>query len=225
MSDAQLLARDSLDRRLFVDALFVEHRFDRLVGHVPRDAALRELLLHPAPRMTAAQCLRARELPGEVRVVEQAGALESLDGGVDVAGRLALLDQQCGAARRPLRARASSMSRARSYVDRFARRCLRASTHGDRDRRPGKKEPGSRSLFRREFPGPIVARLLLPGSILPAGVRRRAYSSVTSMSLITSRGPTPSNAFTFSSTSAISAGLSLRYSFAFSRPCPIFWPL
>jgi hypothetical protein len=27
----------------------------------------------------------------------------------------------------------------------------------------GKEKPGSRSLFRREFPGPIVARLLLPG--------------------------------------------------------------
>src|SRR3954462_3557102 len=33
-----------------------------------------------------------------------------------------------------------------------------------------KRKPGSHSLFRREFPGPIVARLLLPGSNDSAGV-------------------------------------------------------
>ena len=73
-----------------------------------------------------------------------------------------------------------------------------------------KKEPGSRSLFRREFPGPIVAGLLLPGPILSGRCENRAYSSTTSMSLMTSRGPTPSNVFTFSSTSDIKVGLSLR---------------
>jgi hypothetical protein len=54
----------------------------------------------------------------------------------------------------------------------------------------------------------------------------RLYSpSSTSGSAVGASPVMPSTTFTFSSISAIIAGLSLRYIFAFSRPWPIFWPL
>jgi hypothetical protein len=50
-------------------------------------------------------------------------------------------------------------------------------------------------------------------------------ASSTSGSAVGASPVMPSTTFTFSSISAIIAGLSLRYIFAFSRPWPIFWPL
>ena len=81
-----------------------------------------------------------------------------------------------------------------------------------------KKNRGAVACSEGSFRVPTSQGYFSPAHIYQPVFDRRAYSSVTSTSLITSRGPTPSNTFTFSSTSAMSAGLSLRYNFAFSRP-------
>ena len=81
-------------------------------------------------------------------------------------------------------------------------------------------------------PGPSTLSDLLPGPFgpaMPGAADRRAgafgQSSVTTtLSASLSFPEIPRTTFTFSSISAISAGLSFRYIFAFSRPWPIFWP-
>jgi len=112
--------------------------------------------------------------------------------------------------------------------------------------RPRSKKTEERPLVSVGIPGPIDARerLLGPFFVLPpaeAGQRlfacrvpTRGRHSTCFTAYSTSSVPSgtpgwsalmPSTPFTFSSISAIIAGLSFRYIFAFSRPWPIFWPL
>jgi hypothetical protein len=89
------------------------------------------------------------------------------------------------------------------------------------ERKAGELHP----VLDGDYPGPIDFREPLPGLARGRAQRRAAagYSSAASPSL--DGRVMPRTPFTFSSISAIIAGLSLRKSFAFSRPWPIFWPL
>src|ERR1051326_190087 len=110
--------------------------------------------------MSAAECFRSRELASEVGVIEHPRGEKTLDRGVDVIGWLTLFDQKAAQLRDAACARREhvegSLVRGSPWLVGFSH--------------ARKEEPGSRSLFRREFPGPIVARLLLPGPVLSAGM-------------------------------------------------------
>src|SRR5690606_6025304 len=79
---------------------------------------------------------------------------------------------------------------------------------------------------QREVPGPGVNGEQRPGPYSQRHARYAPAVDQSSASAVSSCGAldTPSTTFTFSSTSAIIAGLSRRKSFAFSRPWPIFCP-
>ena len=86
----------------------------------------------------------------------------------------------------------------------------------------GTGEAGERPFEQCGVPGPNILREQ------PSGPRhcrtpvfRSSYSSATSTSTACSLPFIPRTTFTFSSTSAIIAGLSLRNSLAFSRPWPM----
>ncbi len=174
---------------------------------VARHPPARQLLRDPTPRLAGPHGLRARELPRIARVIEQPRASEPLDGGVDVGGRLALPDQRSPQLDHAPSARLEQVERA---VVRRSISAARAAWVGiARSIHLRRKNAGESPLVSKGVSGSHRRKRFLPDSIV-AAEERETYSSVTSISLITSRGPTPSSTFTFSSTSAMSAGESRR---------------